>query len=89
MFLIRPSVKRVVVLSSNAAVTRMDETGRITEENWNTKNPEDVKVMGTKTPQGWKYRASKTIAERGEYHRLTKPIECLMSGSSCLGVCRG
>ena len=71
-----PTVKRVVVLSSNAAVTRNDETGRITEENWNTRDPGLVDELGAKMPQGLKYRASKTIAERGKNSSYLITTEC-------------
>lgn len=79
------NLKRIVVLSSNAAVTRGDETGRITEENWNTKNPGEIQELGRNASQMAKYRTSKTLAERGMCLNLFSQDCWLMRTNSGLG----
>ncbi|KAJ7820077.1 NAD(P)-binding protein [Mycena olivaceomarginata] len=56
------SVKRVVVTSSCAAVLQA---------------PKEVAELGRAAPAITKYRASKTLAERGVFSNITPPASCL------------
>ena len=56
---------RVIVLSSCAAVSNSSTQEPMNESCWNTDNIEDIKLKGRNAPQAAKYRASKSLAERG------------------------
>ena len=59
-------VKRVVVTSSCAAVLEiLPEPKTFNEENWNTLSVKEVEEKGKAANNMSKYRASKTLAERG------------------------
>ncbi|KIY46821.1 NAD(P)-binding protein [Fistulina hepatica ATCC 64428] len=61
-------VKRVVVTSSVAAVIDPKPVPTIyTEESWNNGSVKEVEDKGADASQGDKYRASKTLAERGAW----------------------
>lgn len=60
------SVKRVVVTSSCAAVLRVSPTpSTFSELDWNNQAIEIVQEKGKEAPSMAKYRASKTLAEKG------------------------
>lgn len=64
-----PSVKRVVITSSVAAIVQpKDEVPAIyTEVDWNTSAVEEVKAKGAQAGHLVKYRASKVLAERAAW----------------------
>ncbi|KAG1855935.1 hypothetical protein F4604DRAFT_1799314 [Suillus subluteus] len=60
------SVKRVVVTSSGAAILRDSPTPSVFSElDWNEQCLEILKEKGREAPNMMKYRASKTLAEKG------------------------
>ncbi|KAF8878449.1 hypothetical protein BD779DRAFT_1554703 [Infundibulicybe gibba] len=60
------SVKRVVVTSSCAAVLHVSSEPRVfTEVDWNEQSVKEVEEQGSSAPNIAKYRASKTLAEKG------------------------
>lgn len=60
------SVKRVVVTSSTAAVLNVStEPQLLSELDWNNQAVEEVAEKGRGASAAAKYRASKTMAERG------------------------
>jgi nucleoside-diphosphate-sugar epimerase len=62
----RTSVKRIVVTSSCAAVLGNHPGPKVYSElDWNTQSLEDVEQNGRNALPGSKYRASKTLAEKG------------------------
>ncbi|KAH8825680.1 hypothetical protein DL96DRAFT_1609607 [Flagelloscypha sp. PMI_526] len=71
-----PTVKRVVVTSSVAAIIENQDTPRVfTEEDWNDQAVNWTKKDGRNAPNGMKYRASKTLAEKAawELHKTHAP----------------
>nr|GAT52696.1 D-lactaldehyde dehydrogenase [Mycena chlorophos] len=65
-----PTVKRVVVTSSAAAVVGNHFTQAVTtlsETDWNDDSVKLVEEQGREAPNGDKYRASKTLAERAAW----------------------
>ena len=61
-----PTVKRVVVLSSIAAIVNSStDNGLLNEDRWNTESVKAVEEKGRNASQSDKYRASKSLAERG------------------------
>lgn len=61
------SLKRIVITSSCAAVMTVKTTPDVfSESNWNDGAIEQVKAEGKNAPGIAKYRASKTLAERGK-----------------------
>lgn len=63
----RPSVKRIVVTSSCAAVQEIDPKPRVFSElDWNNQSVRAVEENGRDALPGVKYRASKTLAEKGK-----------------------
>jgi hypothetical protein len=68
------SVQRVVVTSSVAAITRpVDHQTTLSEKDWNEISTQEVESKGKDAAGIHKYRASKTLAERGEPNMLSKP----------------
>lgn len=70
-----PSVKRIVVTSSCAAVlTPLNEPRVFSEEDWNEASIQEVNEKGKDASNPGKYRASKTLAERAawEYYNQHK-----------------
>ncbi|KAH9852114.1 NAD dependent epimerase/dehydratase [Lenzites betulinus] len=63
------TVKRIIVVSSLAAVLNMSKGTPcvLTEADWNTPEVEEVKQKGGAAPQAAKYRASKMIAEKAAW----------------------
>ncbi|KAJ3969521.1 D-lactaldehyde dehydrogenase [Lentinula raphanica] len=60
------SIKRIVVTSSTAAlISVLPEPKVFNELDWNEQAIEEVKQQGKKATQAAKYRASKTMAEKG------------------------
>ena len=66
--LFRPEVKRIIVLASTACIMRDagDEPLVLNEHDWNTSAIEACEKLGRNATPGHKYRASKTLAEKGE-----------------------
>jgi len=63
---ISQSVKRIVITSSGAAILRDSPTpSTFSELDWNEQCLEIVKEKGRDAPNMMKYRASKTLAEKG------------------------
>ena len=63
-----PNVKRIIVLSSTAAVVGAPPAGATLDEtSWNDVSPKAVEEKGRDAAQGDKYRASKTLAERAAW----------------------
>jgi hypothetical protein len=61
------TIKRIVILSSTAAVSNTPNPGKIhTEEDWNNTAVETVEKRGKEATGGEKYSASKTLAEKGK-----------------------
>jgi nucleoside-diphosphate-sugar epimerase len=63
------SVKRIVVTSSTAAIEGdfHDQDARILSENdWNEQSIQEIKERGHDASSSAKYRASKTLAEKGK-----------------------
>lgn len=61
-------MKRVVVTSSCAAVLQVEpEPKTFSELDWNQQAPKEVAELGRAAPAITKYRASKTLAERGVF----------------------
>ncbi|ESK85984.1 d-lactaldehyde dehydrogenase [Moniliophthora roreri MCA 2997] len=61
-------VKRVVVTSSCATISQtLPEPKTFDEENWNGQSVKEVEEKGKGVPNMVKYRASKTLTERGEF----------------------
>lgn len=61
----RPSVKRVVLLSSVAAVKGSSDVGSIDESHWNEEAVANVQQHGRNANHPDKYRASKCLSEKG------------------------
>lgn len=60
-----PQLKRVVVLSSCAAVSSFLDIGLLNESNWQEDHVAEIHEKGKNASPPAKYRASKTLAERG------------------------
>jgi hypothetical protein len=59
-------VKRIVITSSCAAILHVSpKPGFFSEKDWNLQAIEVVETEGEKAPAITKYRASKTLAEKG------------------------
>lgn len=70
-----PSVKRIVVTSSCAAVQEIDPKPRVFSElDWNNQSVRAVEENGRDALPGVKYRASKTLAEKAawDFHAQNK-----------------
>lgn len=62
------SVRRVVITSSCAAVTTIQEEPRVfSEDDWNDAAVEVVRAMGAAAHDAFKYCASKVLAERAAW----------------------
>lgn len=61
----RSGIKRVIVLSSCASVAQAGKDKLFDEQDWNEQSIMDVNTLGVDAPGGIKYRASKTLAEKG------------------------
>ena len=61
----RSGIKRVIVLSSCASIAEAGKDKVFDEQDWNEQSILDVNTLGVDTPGGTKYRASKTLAEKG------------------------
>lgn len=73
------TIKRIVILSSTAAVSNTPNPGKIyTEEDWNNAAVEAVEKRGKEASGGEKYSASKTLAEKGECNERSR-----RSGGCC------
>lgn len=59
-------LKRVVITSSCASVFDSNSRGLVNESSWNEASVTLVKEKGSAAPNPEKYRASKTLAERGK-----------------------
>lgn len=80
------SVKRVVVTSSGAAILRDSPTpSTFSELDWNEQSLEIVKEKGREAPNMMKYRASKTLAEKGMVTAGLYRESKLTYHCSCLG----
>ncbi|KAF8877684.1 D-lactaldehyde dehydrogenase [Infundibulicybe gibba] len=69
-----PSLKRVVLTSSCAAVRNDSMSASaepFTEENWNDASVKVVEEKGRDAPSWSKYRASKTLSEKGTFNTLS------------------
>ena len=63
----RPSIKRIVVTSSTAAILEARPNPVVLSElDWNNQAVREVEEKGRDAHPFMKYRASKTLAERGE-----------------------
>ena len=65
-FISGPQLKRIVVTSSCAAISNPEDTGILDESSWNESNIREIKEKGRNAGQPAKYRASKSLAEKGE-----------------------
>ena len=69
---ISTTIKRIVILSSTAAISTARDPGRVfTEEDWNDAAVNAVEKYGKGATGAEKYSASKTLGEKGnsnEYH---------------------
>jgi len=73
-----PTVKRVVITASAASIiTPKDKPYAFTEADWNDHSPAIVEKLGAKAPQGDKYRASKTLAEKAAWEYVEKNKELI------------
>jgi nucleoside-diphosphate-sugar epimerase len=62
------SVKRVVYTSSTAAIHRVATEPKIfSEKDWNEQSIDEIKELGRNASGVTKYRASKTLAEKGMF----------------------
>jgi len=62
------SVKRIVTTSSTAAIVKsVSEPTILSEEDWNDISVKEVEEKGRDAPGQAKYRASKTLAEKGAF----------------------
>ncbi len=63
----RPEVKRIIVLASTACIMRDGDGPLVLDEHdWNNSAIEACEKLGRNAAPGHKYRASKTLAEKGE-----------------------
>jgi len=64
---ISTTIKRIVILSSTAAISNAPNPGKVyTEEDWNDAAINAVKKDGKAAAGNEKYSASKTLAEKGK-----------------------
>ncbi|KAL5532147.1 hypothetical protein ACEPAF_5711 [Sanghuangporus sanghuang] len=70
-------LKRVVVTSSCASVFDSNSRGLINESSWNEASITLVKEKGSAAPNPEKYRASKTLAEKGAREFVSKNASSL------------
>ena len=68
-----PQLKRIVVTSSCAAVANPEDRGELDERTWNESNIREIEEKGREASQVGKYRASKSLAEKG-LSTLASPI---------------
>ena len=68
-FLSRSQVQRIVITSSCAAVLTLalSKPTVFSEQDWNLSSIKDVQEKGNKIALSSAYRASKTLAEKGEF----------------------
>lgn len=77
------SVRRIVVTSSTAAIVSvLPDPKRVSELDWNDQSIEEVEKLGKQASQLAKYRASKTMAEKGV--QLFRPYYSLLSTLSII-----
>jgi len=83
------NVQRIVITSSCASVVTpgLSEPRVYTEEDWNTISVQEVKEKGHEASQHDKYRASKTLAEKGELVSRDISRARVKRNVSCLGLC--
>ncbi|KAF8873079.1 D-lactaldehyde dehydrogenase [Infundibulicybe gibba] len=63
-----PSVKRIIITSSLAAISQLlKEPATYSENNWNDESVEELERLGDKISTGSAYRASKTLAEKAAW----------------------
>ena len=76
----RSQVQRIVITSSCASViTELSEPTVFSERDWNLAVIEEIREMGNKSSPTAIYRASKTLAEKGEYFAFRPPgVLCLL-----------
>jgi len=68
-----PSIKRIVITSSTAAVLHPNVGPKIyTEADWNEGSIKTVEALGVEAPQMEKYRASKALAEKAAWDFVEK-----------------
>ena len=60
-----PQLKRIAITSSCAAVSNPDSTGLLDERSFNEGNIIEIREKGRDATQVGKYRASKSLAEKG------------------------
>jgi hypothetical protein len=79
----------VVVTSSCAAVLQVEpEPKTFSELDWNKQAPKEVEEMGREASPITKYRASKTLAERGACRNwFDSSAEQKEFSLSCMGIC--
>ena len=58
------------MLSSCDSVFQLSDEGILNESNWNEQAIQEVKAMGKEATQPAKYRASKCLAEKGEFRSV-------------------
>ncbi len=71
----RTQIKRFVLLSSAAAITGDSDVGVIDETRWNAEAIADVNEHGRAATQANKYRASKTLSEKGKISSDASPLK--------------
>lgn len=83
------SVKRVVVTSSCASVMHFSPHPLVfSEVDWNEQSIKEIEEKGSSAPNDLKYRASKTLAEKGESRssrRCFNICSCTEQFYSCMG----
>ena len=81
-------MRRVVILSSNAAIANPSDRGVLTEANWNTEEVEDVLRNGRQATPLAKYCASKSMAERSTSFCCQPLVAFAENGvlSRCMGL---
>ncbi|KAL1943163.1 hypothetical protein VTO73DRAFT_4834 [Trametes versicolor] len=83
------TVKRIVIISSLAAVLNMSRGTPcvLTESDWNDPEVKEVKEKGCAAPQAAKYRASKTMAERAAWDLYREGKERGVIGWDLVTLC--
>lgn len=83
------TVKRIVIISSLAAVLNMSRGTScvLTESDWNDTEVAEVKEKGRTAPQAAKYRASKTMAERAAWDLYCEGKERGVIGWDLVTLC--
>jgi hypothetical protein len=76
-----------VVLSSTASIVHVTPDPKVfSEKDWNEQAIKMIREQGKSTPAVAKYRASKTLAEKGMSFTLHDPFH--LHKRSRLGICR-